>query len=202
MAHPNGIATLLAALLVLSASGCDDTKIELACESEPLVIEGFSTGFARCGSLLHRFEQRSCPVFEHQAPSACAGEQEPACLVDADCDELPFGLCDLGESGRCGCTYGCAEDSDCEDGSICLCGQPHGRCVRAACVSDADCPRQGSLCAEAPTLVCDPGSRSELACLTERDECLDDGDCSEPTMRCVLGHDLVRYCSLPEACPE
>lgn len=188
--------------LALFASHCT-SAIEVECSGEAIEIDGFATGYESCGEFRHRAAIESCPVFEHAAPAECADvsdDDEPLCNSDVDCDEDTFGQClpngDLG----CGCVYGCAEDKDCDEGAICVCGQPFGKCVRATCKSDADCEHEGSLCADGPTTVCGEAVIIEFACFVPEDECRLDGDCEEPGAKCVLGHDAVRTCQLPEAC--
>jgi hypothetical protein len=40
----------------------------------------------------------------------------------------------------------------------------------------------------------------EFACFVPQDECHVDADCEDPGAACLLGHDGVRTCHLPEAC--
>lgn len=195
---------VLVGLVPLAALFVDCTSaIEVDCTSEPIEIAGFDTGYQSCGELQHRAAIESCPVFEHEAPPECADvsdDEDPACNSDLDCDEDTFGRCLPNGAFGCGCVYGCKADEDCDEGAICLCGEPFGRCVPATCRSDADCEHEGSICAASPTTVCSDRSIIGFACFVPEDECHVDADCEEPGALCVLGHDAVRTCQQPEAC--
>lgn len=88
-------------------------------------------------------EHRLCyPTGVCKDPSGtCVYAGDAPCTDDADCTE--------GADGRCifpvvstNCRYGtCFEDTDCEDGQRCGCGQ----CVEADCTSDDVCP-EGETC--------------------------------------------------------
>lgn len=190
------------ALVTAFASQCTSV-IEVECSGEAIEIEGSATGYESCGEFRHRVVAESCPVFEHAAPAVCADvpdDDDPICNSDLDCDEDTFGQCLPNGQLGCGCVYGCSTDDDCDEGAICLCGQPFGRCVRSTCRTDADCRHEGALCADAPTTVCDEVPIIEFACFLPQDECHIDSECEEPGEKCVLGHDGVRTCQLPEAC--
>lgn len=142
------------------------------------------TGFDRCqsGAIHRRAPVAACPWLPPSASTGCS----VSCQSDAECSQMPLGVCaeahQLG--GYCGCFYGfCEKDTDCGDGSICLCGGPvGGTCVPATCTTDASCAA-GFLCASS-SFSCG-GGRSAFACQTAADECLGDGDC--PTNEfCVL----------------
>jgi hypothetical protein len=114
-------------------------------------------------------------------PPGAGGVSSPPtgdCAKDEDCTS--------GFNGRCTgrgmeCEYDrCFADSDCESGSVCLCGAPAGtgnHCSEKGCRVDADCP--GSWCS--PTFgTC--GNYSGVvgyACHTQSDECVDDADCGD-----------------------
>lgn len=190
------------ALLVALGSQCSRT-IDVECSREPIEIDGFATGYESCGEFRHRATVESCPVFEHQAPAVCADvpdDEDPACNSDADCEDDTFGRCLPNGALGCGCVYGCKVDEDCDEGAICVCGEPFGHCAPATCATDADCTHEGSLCAEGPTTVCGDEPVLGFGCFLPEDECHLDSECEEPGAKCILGHDGVRTCQLPEAC--
>lgn len=91
------------------------------------------------------------------------------------------------------CIYGCTKDSECADGSICLCGDPVGTCVPAKCSADSECP--DGLCA---SYVATPGcDRPAFACQSPDDQCVSNDDC--PAMqRCTLNlQGGYRVCQAP-----
>ena len=93
----------------------------------------------------------------------------------------------------CGCSYGCTTDAEYEEGRICLCGDPVGRCVQASCTTDADCG--GLLCT---SYTKDPGCNfTAFACQNELDECMTDKDCKEGTLCTLSAEGLYRICSPP-----
>ncbi|NUP13687.1 MAG: hypothetical protein HOW73_47230 [Polyangiaceae bacterium] len=184
-------------VVTISLAGCSG-DVEIACNSEPEILEGAETGFATCGSLKHRPEQATCPILWHEAPAVCAGDDElNDCAEDADCDEAEHGICDVRPAGGCGCSYGCASDDDCSAFHACVCGTPRGVCVVASCTTDADC-HESSLCVLSRTDPCEGGTPPRLSCLTTRDQCLTDADCDAAL--CVLGIDGVRTCQGLELC--
>lgn len=110
----------------------------------PYLVNGATTGYAYCGTLLHRVEQQDCP-----APPAASGpcnayidagstpDGGPSleCQTNADCVAAPGGYC----NNSCSCQYGCIRDTDCGAGQVCLCELPISRCVNADCTTDQDC---------------------------------------------------------------
>jgi hypothetical protein len=81
-------------------------------------------------------------------------------------------------------------DSDCGEGSICVCGSMIGQCKPAGCTTDADCG-DGLLCASYLSVICIDGG---YACQNPADECVSNADC--PQARCALEEDGVRRCSI------
>ncbi len=180
--------------------GCHG-KVAYECpSSEPEELQGFETGFATCGLDSHRVEAITCPVFDHTPPASCADDPESDCTADSECDAHFNGICEARASGGCGCTYGCGADEDCDEGEICRCGDPISKCIVASCVTDADCPREGSLCVESPATICGGDPIRQLGCTLDVDQCLFDSDCDEADARCILDHDGVRRCHLPSEC--
>jgi hypothetical protein len=95
------------------------------------------------------------------------------------------------------CTAGCASDADCNQGSVCECGDFVGRCVSATCASDADCT-PGFFCQTHDSL---PGCTSQAyACQRPGDLCGSDADCSASSA-CSAGIEgnHERSCS-PKSC--
>jgi hypothetical protein len=171
-----------------SGSGGETTGAVDACTPEACVgpVElfqpgdpGTPSGFVRCASgMVHRVAAVACA----QVPGDCAEPLEGDCQVDADCPG-PFGACVAdsvcGEkSPGCSCASGCAQDSDCPEGQVCLCAAPglaeRSFCVPAGCTSDADCG--GQACAGVPDGV-GLGTVQALACHAAGDPCCGDADC-------------------------
>ena len=74
------------------------------------------------------------------------------------------------------CLYGCVKDSECGADQICVCGEPVGHCVAAACRSDAECAT-GFLCKSYDS---SNGCGIErFACQTLDDVCGSNEDCAE-----------------------
>ncbi|AUX34023.1 MULTISPECIES: ferritin-like domain-containing protein [Sorangium] len=151
-----------------------------ACDDpEPILVAGQNTGYVRCaGGWMHRAEVITC-ASPLPRPEACKdpGAGASSCSSDADCTEQPHGFCSPGLGGEappgCFCHYGCTTDAECNEGQICLCGDPVGQCVQALCTSDQDCGRL--LCS---SYVLNPGcGGTGFACQTATDECAGDGDC-------------------------
>jgi hypothetical protein len=71
------------------------------------------------------------------------------------------------------CMDGCRSDDDCNDGYICRCADPIGKCSRAYCETNADCA--GSVCASVRYEEC--AISHQYACISDADECFRDEDC-------------------------
>lgn len=170
-----------------SSEGSSDEDVrqprDLSCEpTDP------STGLATCDAgVRHRPLAVACSKGDGAAGGQSGARLPRAtgstCNGDPDCAQFEYGFCknDVG-FGFPNCQSGCATDSDCGPGSICLCTQSEsptgGECVPATCDTDADCP--GSLCASYKNGCSPPG----FACLTDMDECVVDADCEKDF--CVL----------------
>jgi hypothetical protein len=110
---------------------------------------------------------------------------------DSACTASSHGYCDaVGVLNPiCECVYGCVRDAECGASEICLCGSAIGKCVHAACATDADCnPGSQCLSYEHPDGC---NGTIEFACSTPADECLSEKDCPTPTgvIPQVCGHD-------------
>lgn len=178
---------LLAALGVLPVSACGGSSegggggsSSFPCDDpSPVTVDGTDTGYVSCGGeFTHRASIVECPSIVPRADFTCPddGTGTSTCSTDADCTDQPNGYCvgsSFGAPG-CSCAYGCRSDSDCSDGSVCMCGNPVGRCVAAQCTSDADC--SGDLLCT--TYVTEPGcGGTAFACQSAKDECAADSDC-------------------------
>ncbi|HYQ00887.1 MAG TPA: ferritin-like domain-containing protein [Polyangiaceae bacterium] len=150
-----------------------------------------ATGLVNCSNgLKHRAEAVACMVTasgeggagnDGSSSAGAAGSAEIGdyCRTHADCAGLPFGFCDIGVNGAGmpSCSSGCAADSDCKIGQICLCnGESPGRCSDAGCATDADCG-ESSFCA----LRVGPCGDTSFHCTTPEDECNSPADCGEHT---------------------
>ncbi len=154
---------------------------------------------------LHRARLGTCP--NNLAPDAATPELPPApeadggvvprpdfirdeCSHDADCSAHAYGQCvvalvpsgPLPSVAYLACQYGCVADGDCGADELCLCGTTIGRCVRASCHTDADCPgaacslfERGDGCGRYETY---------FKCALPGRECVDDSQC-EPAFRCT-----------------
>jgi hypothetical protein len=144
-------------------------RARTACASSvPRLVEGKSTGYAECSNgVAHRPVKQACPSLipradeivsprerrEREAIARLPGytkvmPRPGGCHFDRECTSQPHGYCTVTLPAiTTKCVYGCVNDSDCGAGSICRCGDPVGRCVKASCSVDADCP-MSFLCAE------------------------------------------------------
>jgi hypothetical protein len=106
---------------------------------------------------------------EGGGPPSAAPNAE--CVTDNDCSgaDAGTGYC-AAFGGGCYCVPACLKDSDCAPGSVCLCGDPAGRCVPATCVSSADCAA-GQLCVQGPSY--------DFRCQTAQDSCHTDSECAD-----------------------
>ena len=156
--------------------------------------DDYENGFELCdgsATRIHRSEAGTCRSLLPRENIMPVTEFD-ACNADTDCTERPHGHCDPGagfEVASLTCQYGCVVDSDCEAGSICLCGTWIGYCTQAECVTDADCP-DGLLCA-AWWRRCH--SEVGFACQNPADECFDDSACGDG--RCERQSGDIRRCT-------
>jgi len=152
-----------------------------------------NAGYDSCAQgWTHRSQAQTCLSSAPRADYSCPAGVSNGCSVDADCTASPNGYCStsLG-AGGCYCQYGCLNDSDCGAGQICLCGDPVGKCVQAACRTDAECP--GAYCATYDaTAGCGGVS---FACSTPQDACHSSADCASGY--CILAADGHRACASP-----
>jgi hypothetical protein len=170
---------------------------------DPEPIDAAGSGYDRCRSgYIRRSHAANCSS-ELPRPDPVP-DYDPAtdsCQYDSDCDERPHGACEsvlYAPNTNRYCRYGCVVDSECENGSICLCGDPVGVCVPASCSSGADC---------LPGFECssyDPGCPLvAFACQSPADRCGGNADC-EPSaggpLFCAIA-DAVRMCSPPSCAP-
>jgi hypothetical protein len=151
-------------------------------------------GFEFCiGGVVHRAAIRDCPWNIDPTATINSGFPSGECQTPADCNARPHGYCTInGMAGPTVCAYGCVRDSECDPGSICVCGTTIvggaiGTCVTATCTQDADCPDH-LLCAEhdVPVALC--GSITTFGC---GPQCRKDSDCKSipgATVRCVQGN--------------
>jgi len=186
-----------------SLPGCTDAEPYLEgvetgtflCKEGYLHREHAST----CPSVLPRDNSVQWPLGEGGAGGELGyTTSTDECASDSDCPE--HGRCVLRRTNDWGkgscvigtpdpdlvpnyareCIPGCREDSDCEDGEVCLCGNEIGECAPvsedAGCHQDADC-EDGSLCLS-NARTADFGEY-QFACQLPRDECSVDADCEE-----------------------
>lgn len=127
-------------------------------------------------------EQRKLPPLEEYVP--CGDDPRI-------CGQYRFGYCEA-VLGSPACLVGCADDSDCKDGMICLCPSTggYGVCEPGACQIDANC-ELGFRCASYSA-----GCGSGYACQTPKDVCVSQADC-KTSEGCVPGDDGVRVCTPP-----
>ena len=201
-----------------------NTKPPFACANPtPLVFEGQDTGYDTCqGGTLRRRAIVACPDPPPDGSTGCPAPEAgvslpymPTCAVNSDCTERAHGACvnpydsfvtqSLMYQG-CTCVYGCARDSDCQAGQICLCGgesiegwspQPVGKCVPASC-NAGTCPA-GFECADSK---CPAGVGTQrFDCQTPSDACLSDLDCQAQADSGVQPN-VPLTCSVPPGMPE
>lgn len=152
----------------------------------PLVsVCGVSTpvegGYELCESgVFHRAQVTECAVTPPRTePLPDHGSDQ--CRRDADCADGPHGYCLTDFSfGNGVCRYGCANDSECRRGSICVCGELRGLaglCLPSTCVSDADCGGGDLLCRSYGCFW-----KEGFACQTSQDECATNSDCGPSTI--------------------
>ncbi len=142
-----GLAVLSAAAFALLAAGCLDTEAEASAPDPAPQCTG-----AACDD----------------PPES----QEPACVVDTDCEAGH--TCDEGECLHIDPPEGCLSDSDCPAGDTCVDGDCAPETETPAeddepapnqdqCASDHDCPA-GTVCDTGPCAPCVPGDDGEYAC--------------------------------------
>ena len=151
--------------------------------------------------LVHRAAPAQCAS---KLPRAAAIPPTDAaldeCTKDSQCTAKPNGYCGVLHSGFVPtkphniCLYGCLQDSECSDGSICECGDFVGSCTSApACKSDKDCTG-GALCTQYDSCPGVPGVTS-FACQDPADKCETNADCTQPNLQfCSIGETQHREC--------
>lgn len=191
MAPKSSLLFLLTGLVAVFGHGCGTptgsrqpaSSPDLQCgDSQPIAIQGQSTGFLDCSisGMRHREVSIECPSFLPRSPSDVRATLFPSadtvpgpeyrCQRDEDCTERPHGKCSASSPrGASVCLYGCRADSECADDELCFCENPIGRCVPARCRTDGDC--QGdALCGW--YFPSGGGCRdTAFACQTAEDEC-------------------------------
>lgn len=173
------------------SGGSAPTKKFLCIDPQPLLVGGQDTGYDTCqGGFLRRRKVVECP--DLLANDTSCKPSGGYCTTDADCTALQYGHCAIGSGFVCQCMYGCRTDDDCGGSSICLCGDPIGKCVDSNCKTDASCG--GRLCTSYADLDC---STKGFACQVAGDECASDSDC--PGNRCGYdgGHHVCRDIGCP-----
>lgn len=157
------------------------------CEGAEVIMtpEGTPSGAVRCpDGALDRVSSEVCePRVDLPACPADAEDNEGACAEDADCTDRPHGRCVQPPLGGgiafCACRYGCANDSDCGDGEVCICAgvvDGSSRCVPAGCSTGDDC-ESGECGISAAYDGCDFTVRT--ACRTADDMCRTDEFCRD-----------------------
>lgn len=130
-----------------------------------------------------RIEHRSAPIgCERTRP--CTPIRPSICSSHAECTEGVNGRCG---SGGEGCSYDeCFGDEDCPAGAVCDCagGRDNHRCLPGECITDDDCA-EGLWCSPSTSLECPVGVVG-FYCHTAADECVADGDCSDPSEFCAF----------------
>lgn len=166
---------------------------------QPIAQNSPGPGYTECeGGWLHRERVDTCRTSLSATPAGASNPVEPgkACESDDQCTAQPYGYCGpaAAGSGWRSCVYGCVRDDQCVEGSICVCGDPVGRCSPATCASDADCA-PGFLCAGNLTddNPCDLAARYEFACQRPADACLSSVGC-DPGQSCRVTPE-ARVCS-------
>jgi hypothetical protein len=155
---------------------------------QPVMLpNGKDSGYIRCADgTIHRAHKVACDT-AIVAPACTSDVTQKSCDTDADCKAHPNGKCSkfFGEvpgGAYCDCIYSCSEDSDCENGNVCVCngvvksGLSYSACAESsACHTDAECP-SGECGITAFNDGCFP--HVELACRADKDACRVDADCA------------------------
>jgi len=157
-----------------AATPCDNPQ--------PYALGG---GYLVCEDKSLRLGERSaCPTtLPRAAPTDPLFFEE--CALDVDCTASPHGFCAYGQ-----CKYGCVSDDECGADSLCFCGADVGKCVQAACRSDADCPADYPCTGNLPF----GSDAASFQCQTPLDSCESDYDCPGPRAYCT-GYAERRYCA-------
>ena len=146
-----------------------------------IVVDGKDTGYDTCAAgEVRRREVKACPSLVPRTTACSSGSTTDGCKLDADCKDKANGFCEstanFGGLG-CACLYGCTSDADCGADSICVCGDPVGRCAPAKCKGPADC-KEG----DCTSYDASPGcSFTTFACQLATDTCGGDKDCAAGT---------------------
>lgn len=155
--------------------------------------DGATTGFARCpDGVVVRPESRSGFNTAIDEPECSVAEGE--CSSSADCTARPYGACLARgfDVPSCECIYACSQDSDCDEGRICLppgvdpAGPSYGTCIRATCTTNDDCA-SGECSFTSWHDGCD--HVRVLACRTADDVCRVNADCDDTTFQNTCGFD-------------
>ena len=152
------------------------------------------SGYESCtvdgeGSFVHRVKAIDAaidPTVEEDA--WCGSPKAPGdCAGNADC--APGYACESDPFGHCECIQKCRTDAECGPGYACmtilasLTGTHE--CVRAECLTDADCPSNWCVVSESTCGASIPGM---LHCFGPHDECLTPADCeADPLCHVVDG---------------
>lgn len=104
---------------------------------EPRLAFGQPTGYMERAGLVFRVQTMDCPDRLPRDGVTCVSrgpQSKNGCSTDHECQERPQGFCQRPPGvPSCSCSYGCAKDSDCGAGEVCLCGEPSGVCVPLDC---------------------------------------------------------------------
>jgi hypothetical protein len=177
------------------------TSNAFPCGTTTPVIDA-STGLEQCsGGYVRRSGPAECPSLLPRA-DAVSGYNAAIdeCEFDAECaaEDSPYAHCGIRQGGFAHvCVDGCVVDADCDEGSVCRCGDPVGRCVPSTCSTGADCAH-GFECAE---YQAHPGCfSSEFACQTPADTCASDVDCEDfsPNPSFCRSEDGIRRCTITQ----
>ena len=164
-------------------------------------LAGASTGFEHCGrGYTRRTMPGTCVAnLPRSGPIENYNAAIDQCERDADCSETvygPYAHCGIRDGGFAHeCVGGCVEDTDCDSGELCFCGEPVGRCVPGSCTKGGDCA-PGFDCASFAAM---PGCFStRFACQAAGDTCAGDGDCAgfSPNIAFCIVENGVRACSI------
>lgn len=125
-------------------------------DCQPILQEdGSVSGFELCTSSgdVHRVSAQTCT--DPTPVSDANGCPYGHCFSDEDCDEAPYGACQLTghHAPNCTCVYGCTSDADCGPGQVCMCApiDVGTTCIAADCRTDNDCA-EGQRCLLTPSM--------------------------------------------------